>query len=187
MSNRNSDENRNRTHINYIYQHLLPRQQFNSKCSGLLNVARWINFPRLLKCSWAALEKRTQSVVFRLKVAQRWDVRSVGGGFASHGSPMETGGRPPKSAYLLWPTSQVSWSTAARKQCSPCFIEKKPAWSSLPFFLRQHIWTHLAFEHFEQKQSNAIRWMKRQHFIFLVDCASILSAEQIYFLHGSTF
>lgn len=50
--------------------------------------------------------------VFKLKEARQLNVRTVGGSFATDGGPMETTGRPPKSAYLLWQMSQVSWSAA---------------------------------------------------------------------------
>lgn len=90
VSNRNSDENKNRIHIHHICR------VSSSKNSILLNAARWVNCPqwewigtwaKLLKCSWAAFKNKTQPVVFSSKEAQRLEVRSVGGGFAPDGAP----------------------------------------------------------------------------------------------------
>lgn len=86
--------------------------------------------------------------------------------------PMEGTGRPTKSAYLLWPTSQVSLRSAIFSQHVP---------SSLAF----------SFQHFEQREPVD---EKRQHswnfqtlpsltmlIYILVDCASVLSADQNLF------
>lgn len=174
MSNRNSDENKNRIHINDICPRLFASSIISSRfqsvapddwcLSSISDAAHWIKCTRWdcmatwgqpLKCSWAGFKNRP---VY---------------GFSGHRKP--TGGRlgvwggfanwwrlrgklPSKIAYLLWQTSQVSRSAAGRKKCSRCFngeeAGRRGARSSFPSFFWQHLWRNIAFsfEHFEQKK-----------------------------------
>lgn len=110
----------------------LPRQQFkvfqSLECHPLLSMMRVLgNIGTTVKVQLGSIEEQDSLWFSGLKEAQRLEARRAGGGVASDGAPMETTGRPPKSAYLLWPTSQVSSSAAGRKQRSQCLTEKKPA------------------------------------------------------------
>lgn len=145
---------------------VFPVSLMPPKCTWWDRMATW---GQPLKCSWAGIQEQTQSMVSRSQGAHWWEAEALGGGASLLMAPPWK--LPSKIAYLLWQTSQVSWSAAGRKKCSRCFNGEeagRPAWlqrgarSSFPSFLWQHLWQNIAFsfEHFEQKKKNRT-WSRR--------------------------
>lgn len=142
---------------------------------------------QLLTFSWAAFKSRAVCG-FQVKGSPTVEGREDWKGLRYW---WKTLGRPSKPAYLLWQMSQVSWRTAGRKKCSQCFIEKKPDGVRTKLFGPVLLFLSALWE--RDILSNQVDG-KRKHslklstlpclslFIYiLVDCASVLSADQNLF------